>query len=63
MGAFLIVTSAPYFAVADKQGAFEIDGIPEGTYVARVWNLDPKRRSERTIAIIGSTDRLNFTDS
>jgi plastocyanin len=63
MGAFLIVTSAPYFVVADSKGTFAIDGIPEGTYVARVWNLDPKRRSERTIGISGSTDRLNFTDS
>ncbi len=63
MAAFVIVTAAPFFAVADKEGNFTLDAIPEGSYVARVWNLDPGRRSERTIAIGGATDGLNFTDS
>src|SRR5262245_25942997 len=63
MGAFLIVTAAPFVAVADSQGNFELDAIPEGTYVTRVWNLDPKRRSERTIGIDETLDGLNLSGS
>lgn len=63
MAAFVIVTAAPFFAVADSQGNFELDAIPEGTYVVRVWNLDSKRRSERKLAIDAHTKSLALTDS
>ncbi len=63
MTAFVIVTAAPFFVVADKDGSFALDAIPEGSYVARVWNLDPARRSERTVGIDEATDGLSFTDS
>jgi hypothetical protein len=63
MAAFVIVTSAPYVAVADSKGAFELDILPEGTYQVRVWNLEPSRRSDRTLAIDAATKRLTLTDS
>jgi plastocyanin len=63
MAAFLIVTAAPFVAVADSQGNFGLDAIPEGSYQARVWNLDPKRRSERTIEIDAGLDALDLTGS
>jgi hypothetical protein len=62
MTAFVIVTAAPFLAVADSQGNFALDAIPEGFYAARVWNLDPKRRRSGTIEISGATDSLSFTD-
>jgi plastocyanin len=63
MGAFLIVTAAPFFAVADSKGNFSMEPIAEGSYVARVWNLDPRRRSERMIVIDGKIDGLDLTGS
>ena len=63
MAAFVIVTAAPFVAVADSQGNFELEAIPEGTYDVRVWNLDSKRRSERKATIDASTKSLTLTDS
>ena len=63
MAAFLIVTAAPFVAVADNQGSFELEAIPEGIYDVRVWNLEPGRRSERKIPIDAATRSLALTDS
>jgi hypothetical protein len=63
MAAFVIVTAAPFVAVADSQGNFELEAIPEGTYDVRVWNLDPERRSERKVTIDDAAKFLTLTDS
>jgi hypothetical protein len=63
MAAFVIVTAAPFVAVADSQGNFDLEAIPEGTYDVRVWNLDFERRSERTVTINAVTKSLTLTDS
>ncbi len=63
MAAFVIVTAAPFVAVADSQGNFELDRLPEGSYDARVWNLDPNRRSEVKITLDASTKSLTLTGS
>jgi hypothetical protein len=63
MAAFVIVTAAPFVAVADSHGSFELEAIPEGTYHVRVWNLDLERRSERRVTIEGATKSLTLTDS
>ena len=57
------MTAAPFVAVADSQGNFELDAVPEGAYDVRVWNLDPERRSERKINIDAATKSLTLTDS
>jgi plastocyanin len=63
MAAFLIVTAAPYVAIADSAGRFELDPLPEGVYDFRVWNLDPARRLERKIAIGPAPSSLALTPS
>lgn len=63
MAAFVIVTAAPYVAVADSQGNFTLETIPEGTYDVRVWNLDQKRRSARKVVIDRATKSLTLTGS
>jgi plastocyanin len=62
MAAFVIVTAAPFFAVADSEGDFELEAVPEGAYVVRVWNLDPKRRRERKVVIDPATKSLTLND-
>jgi hypothetical protein len=63
MAAFVVVTAAPFFVVADSEGNFALEAIPEGAYDVRVWNLDPKRRIERKVEIDAGTRRLTLTGS
>ena len=38
MSAYIVVTSSPYFAVADERGEFLIEGVPAGRYDLEVWH-------------------------
>lgn len=38
MGAFIMVVDTPYYAVADKQGHFDIKDVPPGNYQLKVWH-------------------------
>jgi plastocyanin len=49
MIAFIFVTAAPYAVLADKQGAFELTGVPAGDYTLKVWSVDEDAGSEQTI--------------
>jgi plastocyanin len=37
MNAYVFGVKSPYYALTDRSGRFEIDGIPPGTYTVRVW--------------------------
>jgi plastocyanin len=58
MRAFIFVTSAPYAAYADNSGAFSIADVPPGSYTLSVWNVDPARRSERTLEVTGPSTQV-----
>jgi len=62
MAAFIVVTDSPFAVVANNDGAFSLPEVPAGNYTARVWNLDPARRSERdvVIAIDDAATELNL---
>lgn len=51
MAAFIIVSETPYVVIANKSGPFTIEGLPEGTYHVRVWNVSRKRRTETTLHV------------
>ena len=38
MEGFVVAVPTPYFAVTDKTGAYEIKGIPDGSYTVKVWH-------------------------
>jgi plastocyanin len=38
MEAWVVIRQTPYFAVADKEGNFEIRDIPAGRYTLKTWN-------------------------
>lgn len=40
MTGFVFVTEAPYAVVAGTDGRFEMDPVPAGEYVARIWTVD-----------------------
>ena len=62
MAAFVVVTDSPYAAVAANDGSVTLADVPPGTYTMTVWNLDPSRRSERTIVIDETTTELTFAE-
>jgi plastocyanin len=63
MSAFIFVTSAPYSAIADDDGAFSITGVPPGSYTASVWSASEALRSDRTVEISGSSTELDLSPS
>jgi plastocyanin len=38
MSAVVVVLGSPYFALTNKQGEFDISGVPAGRYMMHVWN-------------------------
>ena len=54
MEAFIVSVPTPYFAVSDKSGAYEIKGVPEGTYTIKVWHPKLKETS-RQVKVDGIT--------
>ena len=44
MEGFVLVLPNPYFAVSDKDGHFEIHGVPPGQYTVAVWH--PKLKAQ-----------------
>lgn len=59
MAAYVGVTPHPYFAVTDASGAFELKGVPPGTYTVEAWH---EKFGTRT-AQITVTDRQAQTVS
>lgn len=60
MAAIIVVTETPYTAVAEQDGQFSLPSIPPGRYTVTVWNLDPSRRSQRTVTLDEGTAELNL---
>lgn len=54
MEAFVVVAATPYFAVADKNGAYIIENVPDGTYQITVWHPKLKEVTQG-ITIAGDT--------
>jgi plastocyanin len=38
MAGYVVVSPTPYFAVTDKDGDFEIKGVPAGAYTLKTWS-------------------------
>jgi plastocyanin len=50
MSAFVLVFNHPFFATADADGRYRIDGIPSGTYTVTAWH-EGTARDSRTVTI------------
>ena len=38
MSAYIVVVDTPYYAIADKQGKFQVKNVPPGNYVMKTWH-------------------------
>ncbi len=58
MGAWIVVRDNPYYALTDKDGRFNITGIPPGTYKLSLWHedLDKEQRSSLTTEVTVEPD-------
>jgi len=48
MEAFVVAVPTPYFATTDKDGAYTIENVPDGSYTVKVWH--PKLK-EKTVEV------------
>jgi plastocyanin len=58
MAGFIVVLQNPFFALTDKDGNFEIRGVPAGTYKLKVWHeklkeavQDVKVEADKTVSV------------
>ena len=42
MSGYIVVAPTPYFTVTDKDGSFEIKGVPPGHYTLKTWSEEGK---------------------
>jgi plastocyanin len=61
MNAFILVFSHPFFAVADDEGRYRIDGIPPGTYNVIAWSDRTALEAKAVTVAEGAIAQLDFT--
>jgi plastocyanin len=60
MSGYLVVVPTPYFAVTDKEGAFEIKNVPPGQYTLKTWSEDGKPTSQ-PVTVAGGAVTVDIT--
>lgn len=50
MESYIVALDTPYFTVTDKEGNFELQGVPPGDYTVKVWH-EKLRFSSQEIAL------------
>ncbi len=61
MGAWVAVFKHPYFTVTEKDGSFEIKGLPAGKYVVRAWHEKFGEQTAEFEVTSGKTVEKDFT--
>ncbi|HXW57802.1 MAG TPA: carboxypeptidase regulatory-like domain-containing protein [Candidatus Cybelea sp.] len=62
MSGYVVVVPTPYFAVTDKDGNFEIKGLPGGTYTLKTWSEEGKPATQ-TVTLSGESATVQLTVS
>jgi len=64
MEAFVVILQNPFSAVADKDGKYEIKGVPDGKYTLKTWYENPKKlraKSSDVTVKAGETATVDFS--
>lgn len=62
----IVVLQNPFFALAAKDGAYEIKGVPPGEYSVKAWYPQPKKlksKSSKATVTAGQATQLDFSMS
>ncbi len=54
MSGYVVVVPTPYFALTDKEGTFEIQDVPPGTYTLKTWSEEGKPATQAVDASSGA---------
>ena len=60
MEGFVVVLANPHFAVSDKEGHFEIAGVPAGQYTVAVWHPKLKAQPKPATVEAGKPATVDF---
>jgi plastocyanin len=60
MEGFVVVLPNPYFAVSDKEGRFEIKGVPAGSYKVGVWHAKLKGQPQAVTVEAGKAASVDI---
>jgi plastocyanin len=64
MEAHIVVLENPFFAMADKDGNYEIKNVPAGQYSVKAWYPNPRKLKAKTakaVVTAGQTTQLDFS--
>jgi plastocyanin len=61
MTAYVGVMAHPFFAVTNETGAFEIKGLPPGTYTIEAWHERFGRKTQKVTVAERQTETVPFT--
>ncbi len=64
MEAHIVVLQNPFFGLVDKDGSYEITGVPPGEYTLKTWYENPKKlrpKSEKVTVKAGDTTQADFS--
>ncbi len=60
MAGYIVVAPTPYFGVTDKDGNFEIKGVPPGTYTLTTWS-EAGKPATQTVNLTGESATVELT--
>jgi plastocyanin len=60
MEGYVVVLQNPYFAVTDKTGQYEIEGVPQGSYSVAVWHSKAKAQPKPATVDAAKPSTVDF---
>lgn len=60
MKGYIAVLKHPYFAVTDKEGHFEVNDLPPGTYTINAWQEKLGTKTQKVTVAAGQSQSLDF---
>ncbi len=61
MEGYVVVLQNPFFAVTDKTGHYEIEGVPPGSYTVAVWHAKAKAQPKPVTVDAAKPATVDFT--
>jgi len=61
MNAYVVVMDNPYYAVTDKDGKFELKGLPPGTYTIEAWHEKLGTTTQSVTLAAKESKEVSFT--